>query len=52
MASPDKIVHPQYPLVKLAAAVDPAAIRDIQDSIIPTGYGKWNISCLDNNTGH
>ena len=43
MASPDKIVHPQFPFVKLAAAVDPAGIRDIQDSIIPAGYGKWNI---------
>ena len=40
MASPDKIVHPQFPFVKLAAAVDPAGIRDIQDSIIPAGYGK------------
>ena len=43
MATPDKITHPQYPLVKLAAAVDPEHIRDIQDSIIPPGYGKWNI---------
>ena len=43
MASPDKIVHPQFPFVKLAAAVDPAGIRDIQDSIIPARYGKWNI---------
>ena len=40
MASPDKIVHPQFPFVKLAAAVDPAGIRDIQDSIIPARYGK------------
>ena len=40
MASPDKIVHPQFPFVKLAAAVDPAGIRDIQDSTIPAGYGK------------
>ena len=40
MATPDKIVHPQYPLVKLAAALDPAGIWDIQDSIIPPGYGK------------
>ena len=40
MASADKIVHPQYPLVKLAAAVDPDHVRDIQDSMIPAGYGK------------
>ena len=40
MASPDQIVHPQYPLVRLAAAVDAAGLRDIQDSIIPPNYGK------------
>ena len=36
----DKIVHPEYDLIALAAAVNPDDIRDIQDSMIPAGYGK------------
>ena len=42
----DKIEHPDYDTISLAAPVDPESIRDIQDSIIPAGYGK--ISVLPN----
>ena len=40
---PDRIVHPEYDTVSLAAPVDPESIRDIQDSIIPAGYGKISV---------
>ena len=39
----DRIEHPEYDTISLAAPVDPAGIRDIQDSIIPAGYGKISI---------
>ena len=39
----DRIVHPEYDTVSLAAPVNPADIRDIQDSIIPAGYGKFSV---------
>ena len=39
--TPDRIVHPEFDTVSLAAPVDPASIRDIQDSIIPAGYGRF-----------
>ena len=42
----DKIEHPEHDTIALAAPVDPGSIRDIQDSIIPAGYGK--ISVLPN----
>ena len=39
----DKIEHPEYDTIALAAPVDPENIRDIQDSIIPAGYGKISV---------
>ena len=42
----DKIEHPEHDMIALAAPVDPENIRDIQDSMIPAGYGK--ISVLQN----
>ena len=36
----DKIVHPEHDIIALATPVNPEDIRDIQDSMIPAGYGK------------
>ena len=48
----DKIVHPEYDMIALAAPVNPEDIRDIQDSMIPAGYGKIsNFQKLGESTG-
>ena len=38
----DKIVHPEHDMIALAAPVNPEDIRDIQDSMIPAGYGMFS----------
>ena len=34
------IIHPDFPLIKLAPAQDPALIPDLQDYTIQADYGK------------